>query len=99
LTEKPPLPTKNLVETIAAIRQADPVPLKKFQLSIPDNLQDAVLTMLAKRPEQRFQTPEDAARTLERVAKFQGVTLRESTPVAKIRPDRAFPRPWSPFGE
>jgi hypothetical protein len=33
------------------------------------------MTMLAKRPEQRFQTPADAARALERVAKFQGVTL------------------------
>jgi serine/threonine-protein kinase len=75
LTGKPPFQGKSLVETIAAIRQADPVPLKKFQLSIPDNLQDAVMTMLAKRPEQRFQTPADAARALERVAKFQGVTL------------------------
>jgi serine/threonine-protein kinase len=75
LTGKPPFEGKSLVETIAAIRQADPVPLKKFQLSIPDQFQDAVMTMLAKRPEQRFQTPAETARALERVAKFQGVTL------------------------
>jgi serine/threonine-protein kinase len=75
LTGKPPFQAKSPVETIAAIRQADPVPIRKFQLSIPDQLQDAVMTMLAKRPEQRFQTPAEAARALERVAKFQGVTL------------------------
>jgi serine/threonine-protein kinase len=75
LTGKPPFGGKSLVETIAAIRQADPVPLKKFHLSIPDQFQDAVMVMLAKRPEQRFQRPADAARALERVAKFQGVAL------------------------
>jgi eukaryotic-like serine/threonine-protein kinase len=75
LTGKPPFEGKSLVETIAAIRQADPVPLKKFQLSIPDPLQDAVMTMLAKRPEMRFQTPAEAARALERLAKFQGIAL------------------------
>jgi hypothetical protein len=64
-----------LVETIAQIRQADPVPPKRFQLSIPDQLQDAVMIMLAQRPETRYQTPTGAARTLERVAKFQGVAV------------------------
>ncbi len=75
LTGKPPFRAETLVETIAQIRQSDPVPPKKFQLSIPDQFQDAVLHMLAKRPELRFQTPAEAARALERVAKFQGVAL------------------------
>jgi len=75
LTGKPPFQGKTLVETIAQIRQADPVPPKKFQLSIPDQVQDAVMTMLAKRPELRYQTPADVARALEKVAKFQGVAL------------------------
>jgi serine/threonine protein kinase len=75
LTGKPPFAGKSLVETIAQIRQADPVPPKKFQLSIPDQFQDAVMLMLAKRPEMRYQTPAEAARALERIAKFQGMTL------------------------
>ncbi len=75
LTGKPPFQGKTLVETIAQIRQADPVPPKKFQLSIPDQFQDLVMVMLAKRPELRHQTPADAARALERLAKYQGVTL------------------------
>lgn len=75
LTGKPPFQGKSLVETIAQIRQSDPVPPKKFQLSIPDQFQDVVMVMLAKRPELRHQTPAEAARALERVAKYQGVTL------------------------
>jgi serine/threonine protein kinase len=75
LTGKPPFQGKTLVETIAQIRQSDPVPPKKFQLSIPDQVQDIVMTMLAKRPELRYQTPAETARALERVAKYQGVAL------------------------
>jgi len=75
LTGKPPFEGKTLVETIAQIRQSDPVPPKKFQLSIPDKFQDVVLVMLAKRPELRYQTPAEAARALEQVAKYQGVSV------------------------
>ncbi len=75
LTGKPPFEGKTLVETIAQIRQADPVPPQKFQLSIPDKLQDAVMLMLSKRPESRYQTPALVARALEQVAKFQGLSV------------------------
>jgi serine/threonine protein kinase len=75
LTGKPPHEGKTLVETIAQIRQADPVPPKKFQLSIPDKFQDCVMLMLAKRPELRYQTPAQVARALEQVAKYQGVAV------------------------
>jgi serine/threonine protein kinase len=75
LTGKPPFAGKTLVETIAQIRQADPVPPKKFQLSIPDKFQDVVMMMLAKRPELRYQTPAQAARALEQLAKYQGVSV------------------------
>ncbi len=75
LTGKPPFAGKTLVETIAQIRQSDPVPPRKFQLSIPDKFQDVVMMMLAKRPELRYQTPAQAARALEQVAKFQGITV------------------------
>jgi serine/threonine protein kinase len=75
LTGKPPFEGKTLVETIAHIRQADPVPPKKFQLSIPDKFQDAVMLMMSKRPELRYQTPAQAARALEQVARYQGMAV------------------------
>jgi hypothetical protein len=57
------------VETIAQIHQADPVAPKKFQLSIPGQVGDAVILTLAKRPGMRDQTPAEAARALKRIAK------------------------------
>jgi serine/threonine protein kinase len=78
LTGRPPFQGKTLVETITQIRQNDPVPPKKFQDSIPDELQDAVGTMLAKRPEMRFQTPTEAAQALEQVVKAQEVSADPS---------------------
>jgi serine/threonine-protein kinase len=71
LTGRPPFEGKTLVETVAKIRQDDPVPPKRFQDSIPDEFQDVVEKMLAKRPENRFPSPAHVARTLDRVAKAQ----------------------------
>jgi hypothetical protein len=75
LTGRPPFEGTNLIETITKIRQADPVKPKKFQLSIPDLFEGVVLKMLAKRPEDRFQSAADLLKDLERVAKYQGVKV------------------------
>ncbi len=71
LTGRPPFEGKTLVETVAKIRQDDPIPPKRYQDSIPDEFQDVVEKMLAKRPEMRHQTPGQVAKALERVAKAQ----------------------------
>ncbi len=71
LTGKPPFEGKTLVDLVAKIRQDDPVPPKKYQDSIPDEFQDAVVKMLAKRPESRFPTAAHVVRALDRVAKAQ----------------------------
>jgi serine/threonine protein kinase len=75
LTGRPPCEGGALLETITKIRQTEPVKPKKYQLSIPDLFEGTVLRMLAKRPEDRFQTPADLLTDLERVAKYQGVTI------------------------
>jgi serine/threonine protein kinase len=75
LTGRPPFEGGSLPETIQKIRQAEPVKPKKFQLSIPDLFEGTVLKMLAKRPEDRFQTPAEMLADAERVAKFQGVKV------------------------
>jgi serine/threonine protein kinase len=75
LTGRPPFEGGTLVETIAMIRQNEPVKPKKYQLAIPDLFEGTVLTMLAKRPQDRFQTPAELLKELERVARFQGVTV------------------------
>jgi serine/threonine protein kinase len=75
LTGRPPFEGGTLVETITKIRTAEPAKPKKFQLSIPDQFEGTVLRMLAKRPEDRHQKPGDLLVELERVAKFQGMTI------------------------
>jgi serine/threonine protein kinase len=75
LTGRPPFEGSSLVDTITKIRTAEPAKPKKFQLSIPDLFQDIVLKMLAKRPEDRYQTPSELLKDLERLAKFQGMKV------------------------
>jgi serine/threonine protein kinase len=75
LTGRPPFADASLVETITKIRKAEPEKPKKFQMSIPDLFEGAVLKMLAKRPEDRHQTAAELVKDLERVAKYQGVQL------------------------
>jgi serine/threonine-protein kinase len=75
LTGRPPFDAGSLPETIMKIRQAEPVKPKKYQLSIPDLFEGTVLKMLAKRPDERFQNAKALLIELERVAKFQGMTI------------------------
>ena len=73
LTGRPPFIGDSLTDTVRKIRQAEPEKPKKYQLSIPDQFEGVVLKMLAKRPEDRYQTAAELLKELERVAKFQGV--------------------------
>jgi serine/threonine protein kinase len=75
LTGRPPFEGGALPETIRKIRQDEPVTPRKYQMAIPDLLEGAVLRMLAKRPEDRYPTPAELVRDLERIAKFQGMTV------------------------
>jgi pSer/pThr/pTyr-binding forkhead associated (FHA) protein len=75
LTGRPPFEGSSMPDLITKIRQAEPVKPKKFQLSVPDIFEGAVLKMLAKRPEERYQTPSELLAELERVAKYQAITI------------------------
>jgi serine/threonine protein kinase len=75
LTGRPPCEGNSLPDTIAKIRSAEPVKPKKYQLSVPDQFEGVVMQMLAKRPEDRQQTAQELVTELERVAKFQGITV------------------------
>jgi eukaryotic-like serine/threonine-protein kinase len=76
LTGKLPFEGKTVVELINHIRHDTPLPPRKFQDAIPEKLQDAVMLMLSKRPELRYQTPTQAARAFELLAKHQGPRLQ-----------------------
>jgi serine/threonine protein kinase len=75
LTGRPPFDGASLVEKINKIRTEPPVPPRKYQMAIPDSCQAIVLKLLAKRPEDRFQTATELLRELQRAAKANGLKV------------------------
>jgi len=75
LTGHPPFEYGSRVDLVGKIRTEIPVRPKKHQLAVPDLFEGTIMRMLAKRPEDRFQTPGDLVRDLERAAKYNGLTL------------------------
>jgi serine/threonine protein kinase len=75
ITGRPPFAGASLPDLIGKIRNAEPEKPKKFQMAIPDLFQGTVLKLLAKRPEERFQSATELLKDLERVGKFAGVSV------------------------
>lgn len=73
LTGRPPFEGRTPVETILKIQTEEPVGPTKYHLSIPPLFEDVVVRMIAKRPEDRYQSPKDLLKDLKRVAKYHGV--------------------------
>jgi serine/threonine protein kinase len=72
LTGRPPCEGKTTEETMARIRDTMPLRPKEFHRSAPDELQAAVLRMLAKRPEERYAAPGPLLADLEAIAAKHG---------------------------
>jgi eukaryotic-like serine/threonine-protein kinase len=75
LTARPPFTGTTLVEKITKIRQSDPEKPTKFQMSIPARFEQVVLKLLAKDPDDRYQSATDLLKELDRVGKLSGVTV------------------------
>jgi serine/threonine protein kinase len=65
LTGQPPFPDKNLLSQMVRHATETARPLKEFNPAIPDGLQQIVNWMLAKKPEERYPTPERASQALQ----------------------------------
>jgi serine/threonine protein kinase len=68
LTGRPPFEGRTRDETIARIMESQPARPKEFQLALPESFQRVVLRMLAKRPEDRYQTASQLLADLDRIA-------------------------------
>jgi serine/threonine protein kinase len=66
---QPPFVASTRRETLAKIREADPVPLKTYEPSTPVAFEEVVMTLLRKQPEGRFQTADQMLLRLESIAK------------------------------
>jgi pSer/pThr/pTyr-binding forkhead associated (FHA) protein len=72
LTGRPPFVGATLVEKISRIRQTEPEKPTKYQMSIPTQFEGVVMKLLAKRPEERYQSAADLLKDLARVGRFTG---------------------------
>jgi serine/threonine protein kinase len=75
ITGRPPFTGGTLPEVVTKIRGADPEKPQKYQMAIPALFQGTILKLLAKRPEERFQSAHDLLADLERVGKFSGIAM------------------------
>jgi serine/threonine protein kinase len=74
ITGKPPFAGGSLPEMVKKIRDGEPEKPSKYQMSIPQMFQGAILKLLAKRPDERFQSATELLTDLERIGKFSGAT-------------------------
>ncbi len=75
LAGKPPFESDSTSELIRMIREDAPESIKKHQLAVNDLFAAVVLKMIAKRPDDRFDNPSQMLAELERVGKYQGLSL------------------------
>ena len=67
LTGQVPFPDKNPVRQMLRHARATPQPLFDFDQEIPEAVQDIVSTLLAKRPEDRYESADDLCQALANV--------------------------------
>jgi serine/threonine-protein kinase len=73
LTGHPPFYSRTVPELLRQINTLAPEPPKKYQLSIPNLFEGAMMRLLARWPEERYQTAGELLADLARVGKFSGV--------------------------
>ncbi len=73
LTGNPPAIGESLVEIITQIRNSVPRPPKKFQLAVNELFSDTVMKMIAKNPDDRFQTPDELLADLMKIGRFNNL--------------------------
>jgi eukaryotic-like serine/threonine-protein kinase len=75
LTGRPPF-VGDMFEVLRQVRHIDPVPLQKFQPSVPKDLQTIVMQCLRKAPAERYQSARDLAQDLRRFLEEQPIAAQ-----------------------
>ncbi len=73
LTGRPPVDGDSLMDIIKNVREQQPLPPKRYQLAVNDLFQDVVMSMIAKDPADRPQTPAELIGDLVRIGKFNNL--------------------------
>jgi len=82
LVGKPPFPEGSALQKLLQHQSGDPPNLAQFRSDVPESVAELVDTMLAKRPEDRFQNPAELLAALIAVTEQMGVVYPQiSLPV------------------
>jgi serine/threonine protein kinase len=90
LTGRPPFPEGTVLQKLLAHQSEPPPDVRELRPDVPELLANVLATMLAKRPDERFQTPIELTSALASCAEQLGLT-----PATPIVVPTNFPR-WSP---
>jgi serine/threonine protein kinase len=93
LTGKPPFGSGSLAIKLMRHQQAEPPPVDQFRDDIPAGLAGVLGKMLAKRPEDRYQTPAEVAAALAPLLNIAGESLPGADPTlpATAEPTEVLP--------
>ncbi len=89
LAGKPPFPTGTLVERILKHRDAEPEDIRKFNAKVPLQVVRIMQKMMAKQPDERYQTPQELLSVLENPGNFPEVG---DEPEPELRPLEPSPK-------
>src|SRR5690606_10047163 len=67
ITGRQPFEASSLPDLIAKIRTAQPIRPNRYAITVPLELENVILQMLAKKPEQRFANPTALVKALEAI--------------------------------
>ena len=84
-TGHPPLQADTVRDLVVKIRRETPMSLKSHQLGLPETLEHINQKMLAKRPEDRYQSATDLVKHLETFAKSHNVRVSALTRVTRLQ--------------
>lgn len=73
LTGRPPCEEGSLPEMIKNVREVIPKKPKEYQLSVDELFQDVVMKMISKSPDDRYASPDELLRELNRIGKFNSL--------------------------
>jgi serine/threonine-protein kinase len=100
LSGKCPFPTGSLVERILKHREAEPLDIRTLNPNVPEAAREILRKMLAKDPDERFQSPQELLQALQDPANFSATSVpsyvhepaaSRARPVAKPRTPKQEP--------
>jgi serine/threonine protein kinase len=90
LAGQPPFPESSLTQKLLWHQQKDPEPVRKLRQDLPAGLETVLTTMMAKNPDERYQSPGDVARALVPFVSIGGQTRAETVSRAPSKEDADF---------